>query len=250
MSAKNKVVSRAEWTKAQTEFLKKEKAFTKQREELSRERQALPWMKVEKEYVFHGEYGPEKLSDLFGDSSQLIVYHFMFAPEWTQGCMGCSFLADHYNPAVVHLQQRDVSLVTVSRAPVEKLKAFRKRMGWDFKWVSSLDNDFNRDFNVSFTSQETSSGLKLYNFGSQAMNISDAPGMSAFFRDENGEIFLTYSTYARGLDIFLTTYHLLDIAPQGRGEDEDMSWVRHHDRYGDEKFVPPWVEVPGNSVKA
>ena len=250
----NKIVSKAEWIKSRQAFLAKEKEFTRQREELSNERQKLPWYKIDKEYVFNSEKGPVKLSDLFDGRSQLIIYHFMFAPEWTQGCPGCSFMADHYNPSVVHLNQHDVSVVTVSRAPVDKIKAFKKRMNWDFPWVSSEQNDFNRDFKVSFTEKEVSAGLKLYNQETEEFKISDAPGISTFYKDENGDVFLTYSTFARGLDIFLTAYHLLDIAPLGRNENAEegggMGWVRHHDRYENKaEFVHPWVEVPINSVR-
>jgi len=247
---KNKIVSKSEWTKARQQFLVKEKAFTHQRDELSAERQKLPWLKIDKEYVFNSEEGNVSLSDMFKDRSQLIIYHFMFAPEWTQGCPGCSFMADHYNPAVVHLNHHDVSLVTVSRAPINKISAFKRRMGWNFEWVSSFDNDFNRDFRVSFTAKENASGLKLYNQETEEGKLSDLPGMSVFFRDENGNIYLTYSTFARGLDMFLTTNHLLDIAPKGRNEESGMDWVKHHDRYDQgEYIVHPWEEVPGNSVR-
>jgi len=247
---KNKIVSKSEWIKARQAFLEKEKAFTRERDELSAERQKLPWLKVEKEYVFNSENGPVKLSELFDGKSQLIVYHFMFAPEWTQGCPGCSFMADHYNPTAVHLNNHDVSLITISRAPVEKIKAFKRRMGWDFPWFSSEHNDFNRDFRVSFTEKETTSGLKLYNHETEPCKLSDAPGLSCFYRDEHGDMYLTYSTFARGLDIFLTAYHLLDVAPKGRNEEGGMDWVRHHDRYGTGESVPPWVETPVNSVGA
>ena len=250
MASKHKVVSKEEWLTARENFLRREKAFTHERAALSAERRELPWLKIDKDYVFKSETGDVRLSELFDGKSQLIIYHFMFAPEWTQGCMGCSFMADHFNPSVQHIKHRDVAMAAVSRAPVDKLLAFRKRMGWNFQWVSSQDNDFNRDFNVSFTEAENKSGLKLYNYGSEAFPISDAPGMSAFVRDESGDIYLTYSTYARGLDIFLTAYHLLDITAKGRGENEDMNWVRHHDRYDREDFVEPWVEVPVNSVRA
>ncbi len=246
----NKIVSKDEWLKAREKFLKKEKEFTRARDAISKERRELPWLKIEKDYVFQGDSGPVKLAELFDGKEQLLIYHFMFAPEWTQGCMGCSFLADHYDPAIVHLKQRGLSFVTVSRAPVEKLQAFKKRMGWSFPWVSSRDNDFNRDFKVSFTEKEVSSKLKLYNFNTQSSDISDAPGLSAFARDAKGNIYLTYSTYARGLDIFITAYNYLDITPKGRDErkGEGMAWLRHHDRYDVPAFVPPWVEVPVNSV--
>ena len=247
--SKNKVVSRENWLKAREEFLKKEKAFTKQRDELNRERMGLPWLEITKEYVFEGEEGPKNLKELFGNNSQLLVYHFMFAPEWTQGCMGCSFMADNFNGSITHLGNHDVTMAVVSRAPLEKILKFRQRMGWEFPWVSSQNNDFNRDFKVSFTEKEAMSGEKVYNFGNQAFKISEAPGLSAFYKDENDKIYLTYSTFARGLDMFIATYHLLDVAPKGRNEEKDMNWVRHHDRYKDEIFIPPWEEKPGNSVR-
>jgi predicted dithiol-disulfide oxidoreductase (DUF899 family) len=246
---KNKVVSKDEWLKASRSFLEKEKSFTKEREELSSERQKLPWLKIDKDYIFRGETGDVSLSELFADRSQLIIYHFMFAPEWSQGCPSCSFVADHYNPAVIHLANHDVSLVTVSRAPLEKIKAFKKRMEWDFPWVSSMDNSFNRDFRVSFTEKETKSGLKLYNHATSPINISDAPGISVFYKDDEGEIYLTYATFSRGLDIFLNTYNFLDISPKGRNEEEGMEWVKHHDLYEGGKRELPWVDTPINSVR-
>jgi predicted dithiol-disulfide oxidoreductase (DUF899 family) len=168
----------------------------------------------------------------------------MFDPEWSQGCKSCSLLADHYNPAIIHLEHRDVSMVTVSRAPLDKLLAFRDRMGWSFKWVSSFSNDFNRDFQVSFTQEERNSGLAIYNYISQPYPISELPGLSVFYKDAGGDIFHTYSTYARGLDIFLNVYNLLDVVPKGRDEENfpGMSWVRHHDRYDGKPFVDPWME--------
>lgn len=248
----HKVVSQEEWTTARKKLLNDEKDFTRRRDQLSEQRRELPWVKVEKNYVFESPDGSQTLADLFGEHSQLIVYHFMFDPEWSQGCKSCSFLADHYNPAVIHLQHRDVSLVTVSRAPLEKLLAFRERMGWSFPWVSSFKNDFNRDFGVSFTPQELDSELTIYNYVSKPYPITELPGLSVFFKDDDGSIYHTYSTYARGLDIFITTYNLLDTAPKGRDEEEfpGMSWLRHHDRYDDKNFVDPWMEKPAGSVKS
>src|SRR5687767_5160692 len=241
---KHKIVSREEWLAARKAHLAKEKQLTHQREELSRERRELPWVKVEKDYVFDSPEGKVTLADLFDGRSQLIVYHFMFDPEWSQGCKSCSFVADHYNPTVIHLKHRDASLVTISKAPIKKLAEFRKRMGWTFPWVSSFGNAFNRDFHVSFTEQELTPGLAVYNYDRKPYPITELPGMSVFFRDDEGNIFHTYSTYARGLDMFLTTYHLLDLVPKGRDEDNIpiMSWLRHHDRYGDPNFVDPWNE--------
>jgi predicted dithiol-disulfide oxidoreductase (DUF899 family) len=241
-----RVVSREKWLAARTEFLRKEKEFTRLRDELSAERRKLPWIKVDKNYVFDGPGGKETISDLFEGRSQLIVYHFMFDPDWSEGCKSCSLLADHYNPAIVHLNHRDVSMVTISRAPIEKLLAFRKRMGWNFKWVSSFDNDFNRDYHVTFTTQELENKTANYNYDFTAFPVTEAPGISVFFKDEGGNIFHTYSSYARGLDILIGTYNLLDIVPKGRNEDGlsyTMEWIRHHDRYDDATFVDPYVKL-------
>lgn len=243
-----RVVKREEWLRQRVALLEKEKAFTRERDALSALRRQLPWVKVEKEYQFDGtrpDGAPESvtLSDLFEGRSQLIVYHFMFDPAWSQGCQGCSFVADHYNASPVHLAQRDTSLVTVSRAPIEKIDAFKRRMNWTFRWVSSLASDFNRDFNVSHTQSEADAGLSRYNFVPIAKPMSEMPGLSVFYKDTSG-IYHTYSTYARGLDILLSTYNLLDMTPKGRDEapNEGMNWVRHHDRYGDPNFVYPWNE--------
>ena len=245
----HKITSHAEWIAARKELLAREKEFTRQRDELSRQRRELPWVKVEKNYIFDGPDGKVTIADLFDGRSQLIVYHFMFDPEWSQGCKSCSFLADHYNPAIAHLNHRDVSMVTISRAPIEKLLAFRERMGWTFKWVSSFDNDFNRDFHVTFTEEEQSRGTANYNYEVKPFPVPEAPGISVFFKDEAGNIFHTYSSYARGLDIFIGAYNLLDIVPKGRDEDgiPIMSWLRHHDRYGDTTFVDPWLERSAGS---
>jgi predicted dithiol-disulfide oxidoreductase (DUF899 family) len=240
------VVSGEEWLAARKELLEKEKAFTRLREELSRQRRDLPWEKVEKEYLFEGPGGRETLSNLFGAQSQLILYHFMFDPEWEEGCKSCSFLADHYNPSVIHLQHRDVTLVTVSRAPLEKLQTFRERMGWDFKWVSTVGDDFSRDYHVLFTSEEIERKSGYYNYdGAQTFPVRDAPGISVFAKDDKGAVFHTYSAYARGLDAFIGAYQLLDIVPKGRDEvglSYGMEWLRHRDRYGDATFVDPYTE--------
>ena len=238
------VVSPEQWLAARKAHLLKEKELTRLRDELSRERRQLPWVKVEKDYVFDGPRGRETLADLFDGRSQLVVYHFMFDPAWSQGCKSCSFLADHYNPAVVHLAHRDVTMVTVSKAPLEKLSAFQRRMGWTFKWASSFGNDFNRDFRVSFTEEELAGGLSVYNYDRKPYPITELPGMSVFAKDDAGDVFHTYSTYARGLDGFLTAYHVLDIVPKGRDEagTPGMAWLRHHDRYDDATFVDPWNE--------
>lgn len=234
--ARHTVVSHDEWVAARKRLLEKEKAFTRERDALSRLRRELPWERVEKGYAFDGPDGAETLADLFGGRSQLIVYHFMFDPEWEEGCKSCSFLADHYEPAIVHLAQRDVALVTVSRAPLTTIEAFRRRMGWRFKWVSSFGSDFNRDYRVTFPPEDVARGEVCYNYAASAFPMTEAPGISVFCKDGSGSVFHTYSSYARGLDMFIGAYHLLDIAPKGRDEDGlgfSMEWLRHHDRYED-----------------
>ncbi len=233
---KTKVVTHEEWIKARTSFLAKEKEFTKLRDALGRERRELPWERVENNYVFDGPNGKESLSDLFDGRSQLIVYHFMYGPDWDEGCKTCSFLADHFNQAIVHLNHRDVSMVAVSKAPLPVLEEFKKRMGWTFKWASSFYNDFNRDYHVSFTQEEIDSGGAYYNYRPGGFPSTEAPGASVFYKDTNGDIFHTYSVYQRGLDMFITAYHYLDIVPNGRDEDDlsyTMEWVRLHDAYDD-----------------
>jgi len=230
----HKVVSREEGLKARKAHLAKEKEFTRLRDELSRQRRELPWVRVEKEYVFDASGGKETLADLFGGRRQLIVYHFMFGPGWEEGCPSCSFLADHIAGAVVHLAQRDVTLVAVSRAPLPQIEAFKKRMGWRFKWVSSYGNDFNLDYHVSFTKDEMAKGKVYYNYEMTEFASEEAPGTSVFYRDATGDIFHTYSSYARGLDMLVGAYNYLDLVPKGRDEAElpwTMAWVRHHDRY-------------------
>ena len=240
------VVSADEWLEARKTLLEKEKEFTRLRDELSAARRDLPWQKVEKEYVFEGPDGKETLVDLFGSCSQLIVYHFMFDPEWEEGCKSCSFLADHYDPSVIHLRHRDVSMISVARASITKVEGFRKRMGWRSKFVSSLGSDFNRDFHVSFTAQELEEKNGYYNYrDGAAFPATEAPGISIFRRSDDGELFHTYSSYARGLDILIGAYNLLDLVPKGRDEAElsyGMEWVRHHDRYGDASFDDPYVK--------
>lgn len=230
----HKVVSQDEWLAARKALLAKEKEFSKARDQLSSARRGLPWVKVEKNYAFDSTQGKEKLADLFDGKSQLIIYHFMLGPGWVQGCPSCSFLADHFDGAVVHLAQRDVSLVVVSRAPLTEIQAYKRRMGWKFKWVSSYGSDFNHDFHVSFTPEEKARGKVEYNYTMTEFPSEEAPGLSAFARNERGEIFHTYSSYARGLDILVGTYNFLDMAPKGRDENalpSSMSWVRRHDEY-------------------
>jgi predicted dithiol-disulfide oxidoreductase (DUF899 family) len=225
-------VSREEWLAARKALLAKEKAFTLQRDELSAQRRALPWVKVDKTYVFEGREGKVTLANLFDGRSQLLVYHFMFGPDWQEGCPSCSFWADNYNGIVVHLNHRDVSLVAVSRAPLEKLEQYKRRMGWTFNWVSSSGNDFNRDYHVSFTPEEK--GRAVYNYKAGSFSGEEAPGISVFAKDEAGAVYHTYSCYARGLDMLNGAYHMLDLVPKGRDEDGlpfTMAWVRRHDRY-------------------
>jgi predicted dithiol-disulfide oxidoreductase (DUF899 family) len=228
------VVSREQWIEARKALLAREKELTRQRDELAKQRRELPWEKVEKRYVFQGPKGSETLADLFDGRSQLIVYHFMLGPGWAEGCKGCSFLADHFDGSSVHLGQRDVTLVAASRAPFPDIEAFQKRMGWRFPWVSSQSSDFNFDYNVSFTGDKRVNGKVYYNYEMREFPSDEAPGLSVFYKDRTGEVFHTYSTYGRGLDILLGVYNFLDLAPKGRDEEglpSPMAWLRHHDRY-------------------
>jgi predicted dithiol-disulfide oxidoreductase (DUF899 family) len=228
----HQTVSHEDWTAARRAFLEKEKAFTQARDELSAARRALPWEKVETNYVFEGENGPVALSDLFGGKSQLIVYHFMFGPDWEAGCKSCTFWADNFERNAVHLRARDTNLVLVSRGPIEKLLAYRKRMGWTLEWVSSLGNAFNQHSAVSFP-RDTDRAGNNYNFGTIHFDGEEAPGLSVFTK-QDGAIFHTYSTYARGLDMLNAAYQLLDLVPKGRDEDAlefTMGWLRRRDEY-------------------
>jgi predicted dithiol-disulfide oxidoreductase (DUF899 family) len=228
------VVSHEKWIEARTAFLAKEKEFTRLRDGLSRQRRELPWEQVEKQYVFDGPDGKESLAELFGNRSQLVVYHFMFNPEADAGCQHCSFWADNFNGVVVHMNHRDVTLVAISRAPLEKIEPFRKRMGWSFKWLSSFQNDFNYDYQASFAAAATRSGSVFYNYAIQKMNMADREGVSVFYKDAGGALFHTYSAYARGIDMLNTAYHYVDLVPKGRDEgDSPQSWVRYHDSYKD-----------------
>jgi predicted dithiol-disulfide oxidoreductase (DUF899 family) len=229
------IVPREEWVAARRRLLAKEKDFLRLRDELSGERRQLPWERVGKQYTFEGPNGRETLADLFGGRSQLIVYHFMFAPDWEAGCPGCSFWADSFNDVIPHLNQRDVSLVAISRAPLQKLQAFAKRMNWNFKWVSGADSDFNFDYQVSFRPEDLARGTAVYNYKQHDRQNTDMPGFSVFFKDGNGELFHTYSTFARGLDSMNAAYQLLDLVPKGRDEAGlpfPMAWVKLHDLYG------------------
>jgi len=229
------VVSQAEWLEARKDLLAKEKEFTRLRDELSRQRRALPWVRVEKEYVFDGPNGKETLAELFEGRRQLIVYHFMFGPDWEAGCPHCSFWADNFNSIIVHLNHRDVAMIAVSRAPLQKLEAFKKRMGWNFKWVSSSETDFNFDYYVSFTPEDLANKQVFYNYAvHDDVGSSEREGVSVFYRNPEGRVFHTYSAYARGIDMFNTAYHYLDLVPKGRDEDRldfTQAWVRYHDRY-------------------
>lgn len=222
--------TREEWRAARLDLLAKEKELTQQRDELSRLRRELPWVRVDKEYVFEGEDGPVTLPALFSGRGQLVVYHFMYGPDWTEGCPSCSFWADSFDGIVVHLAHRDTTLVCVSRAPISELLAYRKRMGWHFTWVSSLDNDFNFDYGVSFTEDRGGE----YNFRPAEGLVGETPGLSAFARDGDGAVYHTYSAYARGLDPINSAYQLLDLTAKGRDEDAlewPMAWLRRHDQY-------------------
>ena len=238
----HRIVSREDWLAVRKQLLAKEKEFTRLRDRLSAERRALPWVKVEKQYVFDGADSRETLADLFGGRSQLIVKHFMLGPGWTEGCVGCSFEMDHVDGILAHLEQRDVRYVAVSRAPLAEIQAFRKRMGWRIKWVSSFGSDFNYDFHVSFTPEEMK-GEAYYNYDRRKVPIDELSGRSVFYKNAGGEVFHTYSSYGRGGEDVLGTYRLLDIVPKGRNEtgpNGNLSdWVRHHDRYGHSGTVAP-----------
>ncbi|MBX9693704.1 MAG: DUF899 domain-containing protein [Cyanobacteria bacterium] len=242
-----KVVSREEWIERRKELLKKEKEMTHLRDQLTKERQELPWVKVDKNYQFDGPDGKVTLAELFDGKSQLIVYHFMFQPDWTEGCKTCSLIGDHYEPIVLHLRQRDTNMVTISRASIERLEAFKQRMEWTFTWVSSLESDFNQDFNVSFPGEVMGDNEVYYNYRMiKSFPSTEGPGMSVFFKDQDGTIYHTYSCFARGLEQFLMVYNLLDMVPKGRDEDGFVygtEWVRHHDKYGDDSYKDMYVEL-------
>lgn len=238
-----KVVPAAEWLAARKAFLAKEKEFTRLRDELSRERRELPWEKVGKTYEFEGPKGRVNLADLFGKRSQLVIYHFMMGPGWVEGCKSCSYLADHFDGMTIHLAHRDTTLAVVSRAPFAEIDVFKRRMGWRFPWYSSFGSDFNFDYHVSFTPEDIAAGKVAYNYTAiGGAPAEELPGLSVFFKDAEGTIFHTYSTYARGLDILVGTYNFLDLVPKGRDEEvlaHTMAWVRHHDKYTDGYAVDP-----------
>lgn len=227
------IVSPEQWLAARKEFLRAEKEFTHARERLAEKRRALPWVKVAQDYRFESSRGAVTLAGLFGGRSQLIVYHFMLAPGWDEGCRGCSFVSDHFDGALPHVNARGIAFIAVSRAPLAEIERFKTRMGWSFPWVSSHGTTFNRDFGVTFTPEEFADGNRSYNYGSTQAMDEEMPGLSVFARNTAGEIFHTYSTYSRGLDPLINAYNLIDLTPKGRDEDPEapMKWVRHHDRY-------------------
>lgn len=228
---KNPVVSREEWLGARNLHRKHEEELDAARDKLMEERRDLPWVRIEKPYVFEGKSGLITLSELFAGRSQLVVYHFMFGPDWEEGCPGCSYLVDHIDGANLHLKHHDVSMVVVSRAPINKISAFQARMGWDFNWVSSADSDFNFDFQVSYHRSDLDSGDVLHNFYLQKLNGEEQPGISVFYRDEDGEIYHTYSCYERGNESLLAATAVLDMTPKGRDEASPLDWIRLHDQY-------------------
>ena len=241
----HEVVSPELWRERRKQLLRQEKELTRMRDEIARQRRELPWEEVTKTYVFDSREGKQTLDQLFGGKSQLIVYHFMFGPGWKEGCVGCSFLADHMDGALQHVQQKDIAFVAVSRAPYAEIEAFQKRMGWNFRWVSSNGSDFNYDYQVSFTPEEVASGSIDYNYDhrSGAFLSKDMSGTSVFYKNADGKLFHTYSSYARAGEELLGSYSLIDLTPKGREENGPTftlgDWVRHHDRYQAEGFVDP-----------
>ena len=242
MEPKRKVVTRAEWTKARVDLLEKEKQLTRMRDALSAQRRHLPWVRIDKPYIFDTPDGKQTLSQLFDGRSQLFVKHFMFGPGWKEGCVGCSFEVDHIEGTLVHLSNHDVTCVMVSRAPLAELEAFRRRMGWQIKWVSSQGSSFNYDFHVSFTPEQVKAGRGYYNYREMDMPIEEASGNSVFYRDDDGSVYHTYSAYGRGMEELLGSYIVLDATPKGRNEGERgnlTDWVRLHDRYATGGRVEP-----------
>jgi predicted dithiol-disulfide oxidoreductase (DUF899 family) len=228
------VASKDRWIAERKALLAREKELMRLGDQIARERRALPWVRVDKDYVFDGPEGRRTLAELFEGRRQLLVQHFMFGPGWEQGCPSCSFMADHIDGMTVHLSHRDVTLLVVSRAPLADIERFRRRMGWQFKWVSSHASDFNHDFRVSFTPEEAAKGEVDYNYGMRPFQSEELPGISVFCKNDVGDVFHAYSTYGRGVEVMMGTYHLLDLTPKGRDERDvpyKMEWVRHHDRY-------------------
>jgi len=234
MTEDHAIVSRDRWVAARKQLLEREKELTRLRDELSEERRSLPWVRVEKEYVFEGASGKETLAELFEGRSQLVVYHFMFGPDWEVGCKSCSFWADNFNGITAHLQQRDVTMVVISRAPVARLREYASRLGWSFRWLSSLGNDFNFDYQVSLRPEDFATGKGVYNYAPVTEAFEERPGISVFYKDASGAVFHTYSCYARGIDMMNTAYHYLDLVPKGRDEaglSHTMAWVRRRYEY-------------------
>ena len=247
-----RITTRDEWLAARKALLIKEKALTRAQDELAAERRRLPMVKVDTTYVFDTPDGRRTLADLFEGRSQLVVYHFMLAPDWAEGCASCSLLADHLDSSVAHLEHRDVTLAVIARAPLANIEAFKRRMGWTFTWVSSYGSDFNYDYHVSFTNDQMASGRAEYNFQNAGFPIEEGPGISVFFKDASGTVYHTYSTYARGGEAFIGVYRILDFVPKGRDEDGlafSMAWVRHHDKYGPDYRLDPnqTYEVPAKT---
>lgn len=234
---KPNIATAENWLSARLELLDAEKDLVRRSDEVARKRRQLPWVRVDKAYTFDTLDGECTLADLFERRSQLMVQHFMFGPGWKQGCPSCSFMADHTDGMNVHLASRDVTFVAISRAPLDEIERFRRRMGWKFKWVSSFGSDFNYDFHVSFASEKQKRAQVFYNFGTRPFECEELPGISAFCKDDAGDVFHTYSTYGRGVEVMMGTYRLLDLTSKGRAErdvDNKMEWVRHHDRYPSE----------------
>jgi predicted dithiol-disulfide oxidoreductase (DUF899 family) len=230
----HRVVLRDDWINERKKLLARERELTRRRDEIAAERRALPWVRIDKEYVFETTDGPRTLAQLFDGRSQLLVQHFMLGPGWEEGCASCSYMADHSDGMNVHLANRDTTLIAVSRAPLAEIERFRRRMGWQFTWVSSQGSDFNYDFGVSFTPEQVEKGDVHYNYGTSPHAYEELPGISVFIKDEAGQVFHSYSTYARGVEVMMGTYNMLDLTPKGRSErdvDHKMEWVRHHDRY-------------------
>ena len=237
------VTTREEWLEARLDLLAAEKDLTRRSDEVARLRQRLPWVRIDKPYVFDGPDGRVTLAQLFDGRHQLLVQHFMLAPGWEQGCPSCSYMADHTDGMTVHLAHRDVTFVAISRAPIAEIERFRQRMGWKFTWVSSYGNDFNYDFGVSFTPEKVAKGQINYNYGKWPLTGEEWPGVSAFYKEDTDDVFHTYSTYGRGVEVMMGTYRMLDLTPMGRAERGDtiykMEWVRYHDGYEPEPIAKP-----------
>ena len=233
---KHQIVTRNEWLEARKALLLQEKDFSKQRDKLSAARRELPWVAIEDEYIFDTNEGVKTLNELFGKHSQLIIYHFMIGDDWKEGCKSCSFWADNFNGIDVHLAHRDIGFLAISRASLSKINSFKSRMGWDFNWVSSAPSNFNRDFDVSFDPEDIKSGNATYNYRPMTSEMDELAGVSVFTKNSNGDIFHTYSTFSRGLDLLNGAYNYIDLTPKGRNEQDlsySMEWLRHHDRYED-----------------